>query len=75
MNNLSLTKDFNILDTPSNTGILQNLSTNSGLPTDFAKALRSFVSQFSVIPPISFQQFITVTLQVSCVANPHKLHS
>lgn len=75
MNNFSLTKDFHIPDTPSSISILQNLSANSGLPTDFPKALKSSVSQFSVISPISFQLFLTVTLQVSCVANLPKLHS
>lgn len=55
MNNFSLTKDFHVLDTPSNIGILQNPSANSGFPTDFEKALRTFISQFSVIYPITSQ--------------------
>lgn len=82
MNNFSLTKDFHIPDTLSTTGILQNHSTNSGLPTDFAKALRSFVSQFSVTSTISFQQFITVThkgpvwqIFTSCIHRENNQHS
>lgn len=54
MNNFSLTKDFHIPDTSSSIGILQNLSANSGLPADFPKALKSSVSQFSVVPPHLF---------------------
>lgn len=66
MNNRSLTKDFNILDTPSSIRILQNHSTNSGLPTDCKGTKEFCLSVFSYIPHLFSAVYNCHTPSVLC---------